>query len=139
MKVTINRLNNAFHLEAKGVSEVSTYIDAAEDIGGNNLGSRPMELLLMGLGGCASIDVILILGKQKQQIDDYKVEVTGEREKVPGTEMSPFTKINLHFILKGELDAAKVERAIKLSKEKYCSATAQFVSAEITSTYEILK
>lgn len=138
MRIELNRVNDAFHFEAKGASNVIVNIDAAEDIGGNNAGARPMELLLMGLGGCTSIDVILILKKQRQVIEDLKLVIDGEREKIEGTEMSPFTKINIHFIFKGNLDIKKVEKAIELSMEKYCSATAQFAPlATITHSVEI--
>ena len=139
MKIELTRVDDAFHFTGKGSSDVLTHIDASEKVGGHNLGNRPMELLLMGLGGCASIDVVLILQKQKQVIEDYKVIVSGERETIEGTQMSPFKKINLHFELKGEVDPKRLERAIKLSMEKYCSATAQLsASAEITHSFEIL-
>ncbi len=139
MQIELNRVDDAFHLVGKGTSGVECHIDAGENIGGNNAGNRPMELLLMALGGCTSIDVILVLKKQKQTIEDYKVIVSGEREKIEGTEMTPFRKINVHFQLKGEIDPKKLERAIKLSMEKYCSATAQLQdSAEITHTFEII-
>jgi putative redox protein len=139
MKVELNRVDDAFHFQAKGASEIVVNIDAAEAIGGKNQGARPMELLLMGLGGCTSIDVILILKKQRQALEDIKLVIEGEREKIEGTEMSPFRKINIHFILKGDLDAKKVEKAIELSMEKYCSATAQLsCSAQITHTYELV-
>lgn len=139
MKVELSRVDQDFHFEARGNSSVAVNIDAAENIGGHNAGARPMELLLMGLGGCTSIDVILILKKQKQVIEDIKLVVEGDREKIEGTEMSPFVKINVHFILKGNLDPKKVEKAISLSMEKYCSATAQLrPSAEITHSYEIV-
>ena len=139
MKVELNRVDDAFHFQAKGASEIVVNIDAAEAIGGKNQGARPMELLLMGLGGCTSIDVILILKKQRQTLEDIKLVIEGEREKIEGTEMSPFRKINIHFILKGDLDAKKVEKAIELSMEKYCSATAQLsCSAQITHTYELV-
>lgn len=138
MRIELNRVNDAFHFEAKGASNVIVNIDAAENIGGNNQGARPMELLLMGLGGCTSIDVILILKKQRQVIEDLKLVIEGEREKIVGTEMSPFTKINIHFIFKGNLDIKKIEKAIELSMEKYCSATAQLAPlATITHSVEI--
>lgn len=140
MEIRLKRVDDAFHMEAAGVSGVPVHIDASEDIGGKNLGSRPMELLIMGLAGCTSIDVILILQKQKQLIEDYEVLVTGKRETIPGTQMKPFRKINLHFIIKGDVDEKKLDRAVKLSMKKYCSATAQFNnSAEITHTYEVNK
>lgn len=139
MKVELNRVDDAFHFQAKGASEIVVNIDAAEAIGGKNQGARPMELLLMGLGGCTSIDVILILKKQRQALEDIKLVIEGDREKIDGTEMSPFRKINIHFILKGNLDTKKVEKAIELSMEKYCSATAQLsCSAQITHTYELV-
>ncbi|WP_367913144.1 OsmC family protein [Leadbetterella sp. DM7] len=139
MKIELDRVDDAFHMQGKGMSPVVVNIDAAEDIGGKNAGVRPMELLLMGLGGCTSIDLILILKKQRQPLNDLKIEVTGDREQIEGTEMKPFKKINIHYKLYGALDPARVEKAIALSMEKYCSATAQLrPSAEITHSYEII-
>ena len=94
-----------------------------------------MELLLAGLASCTSIDIVLILQKQKQVIDDYRVEISGERgEGVP----SVFTDIHLHFVLKGQLEENKVKRAIDLSLEKYCSAAAMLnKTATITADFEI--
>ncbi len=138
MKVELVRVDDAFHFEAIGTAGTVNHMDANVDIGGHNLGARPMEMLLMGLGGCTAIDVILILKKQRQVIDDIRISVEGERVKIEGTEMSPFRKINIHFAFKGQLDQGKVERAIQLSMEKYCSATAQFSpTAEITHTLAI--
>lgn len=139
MKIELNRVDDAFHMEGRGMSSVVVNMDAAVDIGGKNAGARPMELMLMGLGGCTSIDLILILKKQRQPLKDIKIEVTGEREQIEGTEMKPFKKINIHYRLYGELDPARVEKAISLSMDKYCSATAQLrPSAEITHSYEII-
>lgn len=139
MQVELVRVDDAFHFEAKGTSGVSVQIDAAEDIGGHNAGTRPMELLLMGLGGCTAIDILLIMKKQRQIVEDLKISVSGERVKIIGTEMSPFSKINVHFKFTGNIQEAKAKKAIELSMEKYCSATAQFSgSAEITSSFEIV-
>ena len=138
MKVELVRIDDAFHFEAIGASGTINHMDANVDIGGHNLGARPMEMLLMGLGGCTAIDVILILKKQRQMVEDLRISVDGERVKIEGTEMSPFRKITIHFAFKGHLDQVKVERAIQLSMEKYCSATAQFSqTAEITHTLAI--
>ena len=138
MQIELIRIDDAFHFEAKGVSGVPVQIDAAENIGGHNAGSRPMELLLMGLGGCTAIDVLLIMKKQRQMVEDLKISVSGEREKIEGTEMTPFRKINIHFKFKGNIQEDKAKKAIELSMEKYCSATAQFSgSAEITNSFEI--
>ncbi len=133
MEVVLNRLDQDFHFEATGSSPVSVHIDAAEGIGGHNAGARPMELLLMGLGGCTAIDVILILKKQRQIIEDFQIRVQGDREKIEGTEKTPFRQINIQFELKGEIDGNKALRAIQLSMDKYCSATAQLeTSSKIT-------
>ncbi len=138
MEVELIRVDDAFHFEAKGSSGNIVHIDAAENIGGTNSGSRPMELLLMGLGGCTAIDVILILKKQRQQIDSLKINLSGKRVKIEGTEMTPFRKINIHFSFEGQVSQEKAEKAILLSMEKYCSATAQFSpTTEISHTLEI--
>ena len=135
MEVVLKRLDDDFHLEGLGNSPISVHIDAAENIGGHNAGARPMELLLMGLGGCMAIDVILILKKQRQSIDDFQIRISGNREKIEGTEKTPFREINIQFELKGAIDGNKALKAIQLSMEKYCSATAQLEpSATITHT-----
>lgn len=136
MQVELVRVDDAFHFEAAGQSGVTQHIDGAVDIGGHNAGARPMEMLLMGLAGCSAIDVILILNKQKQVIEDFRMRVDGLREK--GAVPSPFQKIHITYMLKGQLDPDRVKRAIDLSMDKYCSATAQFrPSAEITYSLEL--
>ena len=139
MKVELIRVDDAFHFEASGMLGVPVQIDAAENIGGHNAGARPMELLLMGLGGCTAIDVLLIMKKQRQVVEDLKISVSGEREKIEGTEMTPSRKINVHFKFVGaNILEEKAKKAIEMSMEKYCSATAQLsASAEITHTFEI--
>jgi putative redox protein len=133
MEVVLNRLDQDFHFEAKGSSPIPVHIDAAEGIGGHNAGARPMELLLMGLGGCTAIDVILILKKQRQVVDDFQIRVQGDREKIEGTEKTPFRQINIQFELSGQIDGNKALKAIQMSMDKYCSATAQLEpSANIT-------
>jgi putative redox protein len=135
MEVVLNRLDQDFHFEAKGSSPIPVHIDAAEGIGGHNAGARPMELLLMGLGGCTAIDVILILKKQRQIVEDFQIRVQGDREKIEGTEKTPFRSINIQFELKGAIDGNKALKAIQMSMDKYCSATAQLEpSATITHT-----
>jgi putative redox protein len=135
MEVVLNRLDQDFHFEAKGSSPIPVHIDAAEGIGGHNAGARPMELLLMGLGGCTAIDVILILKKQRQIVEDFQIRVQGDREKIEGTEKTPFRNINIQFELKGAIDGNKALKAIQMSMDKYCSATAQLEpSATITHT-----
>ena len=135
MKVNIKRLNEAFHYEASTTDKIKVNIDANPAIGGEGKGTRPMELLLMGVAGCASIDLGLILKKQKQELLDYEVEVKAERnDNVAKT----FKTINLHFILWGNLDNSKVERAIELTLTKYCSVALSLdKEIKITNTFTI--
>ncbi|MCZ2476559.1 OsmC family protein [Aquirufa antheringensis] len=137
MEVVLNRLDQDFHFEAKGSSPIPVHIDASEGIGGHNAGARPMELLLMGLGGCTAIDVILILKKQRQVVEDFQIRVSGDREKIEGTEKTPFRQINIQFELKGEIDGSKALKAIQMSMDKYCSATAQ-LEPSATITHSLL-
>ncbi|WP_229310957.1 OsmC family protein [Larkinella soli] len=131
MKVELARVDDAFHFEATGVANVPVHIDGAVGIGGHNAGARPMELLLMGLAGCSAIDVVLILQKQRQRVDDFRITVEGRRP--ADVTPSPFESIHLHYFLKGDLSEDKVRRAIDLSMDKYCSATAQLrPSSEIS-------
>src|SRR5688572_31717287 len=137
MKIELNRLNEGFHLEAVNEQGKTIHIDASPDIGGANQGMRPMQLLLAAMGGCSSIDIISILKKQKQPLRDIKITVTGEREKdaVP----SLFVEVHTHFKLFGDLDHDKVQRAVSLSVDKYCSvAKTLSYKAKITYSFEIL-
>lgn len=125
MKVTLARVDDAFHFEAKNEDGRTVHIDAAEKIGGKNQGVRPMQMLLMAAAGCAAIDIINILKKQRQEISDFQVEAEGEREEASALkgEAAIFTDVHIHFILKGNIDLEKAERAAELSMEKYCSAS----------------
>jgi len=135
MKVNLKRVNQAFHYEAKNEDNIIVNIDANPAIGGEGKGARPMELVLMGLGGCASIDLGLILKKQRQVLDDYQVEVSATRDETPS---KAFKSINVHFVLTGSLDADKVEKAIDLTLTKYCSVALSLnKEIEITATYTI--
>ena len=113
-------------------------MDGAPEAGGRNLAPRPMELMLAGAGGCTAFDVVLILQRSRQNISACEVSLQAERAE---TDPKVFTKINLHFTVKGkELDPSKVERAINLSHDKYCSATAMLANtAEITHTFEVVQ
>jgi putative redox protein len=111
-------------------------MDGSVEIGGRNIGPRPMELLLMGLGGCSSIDVVMILQKSRQDIRDCVVEISARRA---DQEPKVFTEIHLHFVVSGKaLDPKRVAHAIDLSAEKYCSASIMLgKTAVITHDYEI--
>ncbi len=113
-------------------------MDVAPEVGGRNLGLRPMEMVLLGLGGCTAIDVLHMLRKGRQPITDMRVELNAERaDDVPKV----FTRIHLHFVLTGAgLDPHKIERAINLSASKYCSASMMLnKTAEMTHDFEIVK
>lgn len=113
-------------------------MDGPPDHGGRNLGPRPMEMLLLGLGGCTTFDVLMILKKSRQAVDDCVVEISTERA---NDEPKVFTKIHVHFIVKGkDLKEKQVERAVSLSAEKYCSASIMLGKvAEITHDFEIVE
>ncbi|MFZ3004372.1 MAG: OsmC family protein [Undibacterium umbellatum] len=113
-------------------------MDGAPDGGGRNLAPRPMEMVLLGTGGCSAYDVVLILRKGKQDIRGCDVKLTAERAEI---EPKVFTKINFHFVVRGrQLKPNLVERAIKLSHEKYCSASSMLAkTAEMTHSFEIIE
>jgi putative redox protein len=137
MKIKINRLNQAVHLEALNEDGASVQMDGSPAIGGQNLGFRPMQMLLAGLGGCSTMDVLSILQKMQQSVTVYHVEVDGERQ--ANQEPSLFEKIHVHFHLEGPgLDADKVKRAVDLSMTKYCSVAKTLEStAQITYDFEV--
>ena len=128
MFVEMTRVDNAFHFEALGGDKVPVHIDAAAAIGGTHAGARPMELILMGLGSCAAIDIILILKKMKQEVSDFRIVIEGQRDAVAVP--APFEAIEVRFILRGaNLVQKKVEQAVQLSMEKYCSVSAMLEKA----------
>lgn len=112
-------------------------IDGPPEHGGRNLGVRPMELLLLGVGSCSAFDVVHILKKGRHPVTDCEVEVSAERAE---TDPKVFTRIHLHFIVKGKgLSEAAVERAVRLSAEKYCSASIMLGKvAEVGHTHEVV-
>src|SRR5690606_5157374 len=113
-------------------------MDGAPEVGGRNLGPRPMEMLLLGLGGCSAFDVVLILKRGRLQVSDCVVEISAQRA---DTDPKVFTHIKMHYIVTGrQLDRAKVERAVQLSAEKYCSASAIIEkTAQIETSIEIVE
>jgi len=135
-KITLERINDHVHFRATNAQGNTILMDGSPAIGGNNEGVRPMETLLMGVAGCASIDVVLILKKMKQSIDDLKVDVEAERIKVG--DATQFKTINLHFQLWGDIKEKKLEKAISMSLEKYCSVSKILEkTAKITSSYSL--
>ena len=116
----------------------SGVMDGPPDSGGKNLGVRPMEMLLLGLGGCSAFDVVHILRKGRQQVSDCVADIDAERA---DTDPKVFTKIHIHFTVTGKsLDPKRVEQAVKLSAEKYCSASIMLGKvAEITHDFAVVE
>ena len=137
MKARIKFVEKVTFLAESGTGHAMV-IDGAPAEGGRNLGPRPMELLLMGLGGCTAFDVVLILRKGRQEVTDCVVEMEAERA---ATDPKVFTRIHMHYRVAGRgLAPAKVERAIALSAEKYCSASAMMSkTATITHDWEVVE
>ena len=137
MKTRI-KWNDGMSFLAESGSGHAILMDGPREAGGRNLGPRPMEMLLMGTGGCAAFDVVLILKKSRQDINDCVVEI--EAERAP-QDPKVFTRIHFHFILTGKkLNPQQVERAIVLSAEKYCSASIMLgKTAQLTHDFEIVE
>jgi putative redox protein len=136
MKARVRLVDGMMFVGESG-SGHAVVMDGAPEYGGRNLGIRPMEMLLIGLGGCTAFDVVQILRKGREQVSDCQVEVIAERAE---TDPKVFTKIHLEYRVAGkDLAPAKVERAIQLSKEKYCSASIMLGAvAEITHSWTAL-
>lgn len=137
MRARIRWKDEASFLAESG-SGHTVLMDGPPEAGGKNLGPRPMEMLLMGTGGCAAFDVVLILKKSRQDIRDCVVEIQAERA---AKEPKVFTRLHFHFILTGKkLNPQQVERAIRLSAEKYCSASIMLgKTAEMTHDFEVME
>ena len=136
MKAQVKWIDGKMFLGESG-SGHTVVMDGAPEHGGRNIGIRPMELLLIGMGGCSSFDVVDILQKGRHEITDCVAELTAERaDAIPAV----FTKIHLHFVVTGRnLKESVVERAVKLSAEKYCSASIMLANGgvEVTHDFEI--
>jgi putative redox protein len=135
MKVTIQRINGTA-LVGRGGSNHWVVMDGPEDFGGFSAGTRPMEMILIGLAGCSAMDVLSILQKKRVRLDDFSMRVEAERaEEHPKV----FTKIHLHYVFTGSnIKPRDVERSIELSQDKYCGASAMLrKAAEISHDYEI--
>lgn len=133
MQATVKWVDGVMFVGESG-SGHAVVMDGPPDHGGRNMGIRPMEMLLLGVGGCSSFDVVQILQKGKNDIIDCVAEISAERvDAIP----SVFSKIHMHFIIKGRgLKASAVERAVKLSAEKYCSASIMLSKAEVEITHD---
>ncbi|VAW66502.1 Protein YhfA [hydrothermal vent metagenome] len=137
MKARVKWLDNMSFVGESG-SGHSIIMDGAEESGGRNLAARPMEVVLMGMGGCTAFDVVMILKKARQPIEDCIVELSAERaDEIPKV----FTHIHVHYVVKGKgLNEKQVEKAINLTAEKYCSASIMLgATAKISHDFEIVE
>ncbi|HDZ10086.1 OsmC family protein [Pseudohongiella sp.] len=138
MKATVRWVDNAMFLGESG-SGHTVVMDGPEANGGRNVGIRPMEMLLLGAGGCSSFDVVSILKKSRQHVTGCDAEVTATRvDAVPAV----FESMNLHFRISGkDLSEKQVQRAVELSAEKYCSATIMLANGGVTvsHSFEIIE
>ena len=134
-EITLKRLSG-FKFEAENSLGKKAILDGPAKIGGSDDGVHPMEMVLMGLAGCSSFDVLSILQKGRQRVDDLEVKVQAERaDAVPAV----FTKIHLHFRASGDVSEKRLAQAVELSMKKYCSVSAMLSkSAEITHSYEVM-
>ncbi len=131
----LKRIDDAFNFEATAEDGNTVLMDGSKAIGGNEKGIRPMQMLIAAIGGCSAIDIVMILKKQKQEISSFEMEINGERES--SKEPSLWQDIHIDFILKGNIDAEKAQRAIELSMDKYCSVSKTLEAAGAKITYSL--
>lgn len=135
IEINLRRVNGDFGFEGTDANGHTVKMDSSDESGGENFGIRPMQMLLMGLGSCSAIDVVMILKKQRQTIDDFSIKITGERE--AGKEPSLWATAKIIFMLKGDIDKEKAARACQLSMDKYCSVAATLIKSGTNLTWEV--
>jgi putative redox protein len=133
--INLSRVSGEYGFEATDEYGHTVRMDSSTESGGHNFGVRPMQMLLMGLGGCSAIDVIAILRKQRQDVVDYKMVISGERE--AGKEPSLWQDITLEFHLYGTIDEDKAKKAVELSLDKYCSVAATLYKADAKIDWKV--
>lgn len=136
MLIEINKVEGEFGFEAKDANGHILHLDTSAETGGTNFGVRPMQSLLMGLGGCSGIDIISILKKQRFIVEGFSIKINGEREK--GKEPSLWETVHINFELKGNIDKEKAERACALSINKYCSVAETLRRSGTKITWDVL-
>jgi putative redox protein len=136
-QVSVNWQHEDLLLEAENDTGNKIVLDASTGVGGKNRGARPLQLLLMGLAGCTAMDVLSILQKKREPVQDFQVIVSGEQ-----VESHPrvFSALHIEYLITGDVSEKSVERAIQLSENVYCPAQAMLrPGAEITSSYRIIR
>ena len=133
--IQIDRTSGEFGFEAKDAGGHTVRMDSSPESGGLDFGVRPMQMLLMGLGGCSGIDIVSILNKQRQKVTGFSMTIDGERE--TGKEPALWKDVHIVFNLKGEIEPDKAKKACELSMDKYCSVAATLKAAHCTITWEV--
>lgn len=136
MEITLNRLNDDVHFEAVSEQGLSIQLDGTPEIGGVEGGVRPMQAVLMSMAGCSAIDVVTLLKKMRQPLEDIQIKVKADRvDTIPRV----FKAIHIHYILKGAMEEDKVEKAVSMSVETYCSVSKMLEkAADITYSWELV-
>jgi len=135
VEINLNRVNGEFGFEATDSTGHSVTMDTSPETGGNNFGFRPMQLLLVGLGGCSGIDIGTILKKQRQVVEGFSMKIQGERQK--GKEITLWESVHIVFELKGQIDSEKAFRACELAMKKYCSVAETLRLSGSAITWEV--
>jgi putative redox protein len=135
IQIELKRVQGDFGFEARDAAGHTVRMDSSPETGGNNFGIRPMQMLLMGLGGCSGIDIVSILKKQRQNVEGFQMHIEGERQQ--GKEPTLWQSIRIIFELKGQIDPDKAKKACELSMEKYCSVAATLREAHCHITWEL--
>jgi putative redox protein len=133
--VEVTRVNDDYGFEGRDSTGHMVKMDSSPESGGKDFGIRPMQMLLMGLGGCSGIDIVSILKKQKQTVNSFRILIDGERES--GKEATLWKEVHIIFELKGQIEPEKAKRACALSVEKYCSVAATLMGAGCNIKWEI--
>lgn len=136
IEVNLKRQKGDFGFEGTDANGHTVRMDTSDETGGVSFGVRPMQMLLMGLGGCSGIDIVMILKKQRQEVTDFAINIKGEREK--GKEPSLWETIKVTFTLTGNIDKEKAERACELSMNKYCSVADTLRKGGTKLTWEVV-
>ena len=134
--VNLQRKKGDFGFEATDANGHTVRMDTSIETGGDNFGVRPMQMLLMGLGGCSAIDIAMILKKQRQQVDDFSIHIEGEREL--GKDATLWQQVKIVFTLTGTIDKEKAERACELSMNKYCSVAETLKKSGTEISWEVV-
>ena len=135
IEIKVNRKEGDFGFEAIDINGHTIKMDTSPESGGVNFGVRPMQVVLMGMGGCSAIDIVMILKKQRQTIDDFSMKIEGERENTK--DPSLWKDVKIVFELTGNIDVDKAERACELSINKYCSVAETLRRGGTNITWEV--